>query len=88
MKKFMVLCAMIFAASPLLAGDLINQDSKKYDLEISQGAGTTHTSITGNTNASGQARKGSKIKIKDTGSTITVDFDGDVIIKNGQLKKK
>ena len=88
MKTFMVLCAMLFAASPLFAGDLINQDSKKYDLEISQGAGTTHTSITGNTNASGQARKGSKIKVKDTGSTITVDFDGDVIIKNGQLKKK
>jgi hypothetical protein len=88
MKKLMVLCAMIFAAAPLFAGDLINKDSKKYDLEIASGASTIHTSIGGNTNASGQARKGTKIKIKDTGSTITVDFDGDVLIKSGKLEKK
>ena len=88
MKKLMLFCAMLFAAAPVFAGDLINEDSQGYGLEISSGGGTTHTSISSSTNACGQASKGCTIKIKETGSTITVDFDGDVIIKNGQLQKK
>jgi hypothetical protein len=89
MKKASIVLAVLFAMTPLFAGDLINKDSKRYDLEINTGGGgTTHTYISGNTNASGQARKGYTIKIKDNGSTIKVDFDGDVIIEKGQLKRK
>ena len=88
MKKVMLTFIMLFAAPPLFAGDLINEDSQGYGLEISSGGSTTHTSISSSTNACGQASKGTTIKIKETGSTITVDFEGDVIIKNGQLQKK
>lgn len=88
MKKMIMAFVMLFAAAPLFAGDLINEDSQGYGLEISSGGSTTHTSISSNTNACGQASKGTTIKIKETGSTITVDFDGDVVIKNGQLQKK
>lgn len=77
------------AVSALYAGDLINKDSRRYDLEINTGGGgTVSTYISGNTNASGKARKGYTIKIKDTGSVLKVDFDGDVIIEKGRLKKK
>ena len=88
MKTVMFMCVMMFTAVPLFAGDLINEDSQGYGLEISSGGSTTHTSISSSTNACGQASKGTTIKIKETGSTITVDFDGDVVIKNGQLQKK
>jgi hypothetical protein len=89
MKKLLFVLTILFAMAPLFAGDLINKDSKRYDLEINTGGGgTTHTYISGNTNASGQARKGYTIKIKDNGSTIKIDFDGDVLIVKGQLKRK
>jgi hypothetical protein len=80
--------AAILISAPLFAGDLINKDSKKYDLEINTGGSTTHTSINGNTNSSGGAKKGYTIKNKTTGSTLKVVSDGDVIIQNGQVKMK
>ena len=78
----------MLSAVQLFAGDLRNEDSLEYGLEISSGGSTTHTSIGSNTTQSGGASKGTTIKIKETGSTISVDFDGDVVIKDGQLSKK
>jgi len=88
MKSAVFTLIIVLCAVQLFAGDLINKDSKKYDLEINTGGGTTHTYINGNTNASGQVKKGYTIKIKDTGSILKVDFDGDVLIVKGQLKRK
>lgn len=85
MKKIIGLLVMAFSVS-IFAGDLINKDSKKYDIEIIDGS-TLQASINGNTNRTMAAKKGVTIKIKG-GNSIKVDFDGDVIIKNGQLSKK
>jgi hypothetical protein len=87
MKKIALVCAALMVSVSVFAGDLINKDSKKYDLEISQGAGTTHTSIGSNTTQTFAAKKGSTIKIKN-GPSIKVDFDGDVVIEKGQIKRK
>jgi hypothetical protein len=87
MKKILVLALLVGAASLLQAADLRNTDSRGYGLEISSGASTTHTSINSNTTQSGGARDGAKIKIKETGSTITVSGDKTVVIKNGQLSQ-
>lgn len=84
MKKIGFLFASMMLAAQVFAGSLINKDSVKYDIEINGNS----TYIEHNTTNSGQASKGSTIKIKSTGSTIKVDFDGDVIIENGKLKKK
>lgn len=85
MRKLLILISMIFTVS-LFAGDLINKDSKKYDIEIIDGS-TVKASINGNTNRTMAAKKGVTIKIVG-GNSIKVDFDGDVIIQNGQLSKK
>lgn len=84
MKKILFLSAAFLLVAQSFAGSLINKDSKKYDLEINGNS----TYIEHNTTNSGQASKGSTIKIKSTGSTIKVDFDGDVVIENGKLSKK
>ena len=55
MKKLLILISMIFTVS-LFAGDLINKDSKKYDIEIIDGS-TVKASINGNTNRTMEQRK-------------------------------
>jgi hypothetical protein len=77
---------MLLAASAF-AGDLVNKDSSSYDIEVSCGGGTTHTSINGNTTQSGRAGKGCTIKIKG-GDSITAGGDKDVIIKDGKLSER
>ncbi len=87
MKKFLVLTLLAFAASLLVAADLHNGDSRGYGLEVSAGAGTTHTSISSSTTQMGGAPDGATIKIKETGSTIKVSGSKTVEIKNGQLSQ-
>lgn len=83
MSKISFLAAICLAGAAY-AGSLINKDSQKYDLEINGNS----TYIEHNTTNSGQASRGSTIKVKQTGSVIKVDFDGDVIIENGRLKRR
>lgn len=88
MKKFFSLISviMLFVSVTVFAADLVNKDSRSYSLEISS-VGTLHTSIGSNTTIMSGAPDGSTIKIKETGSTITVDGDNPVIIKDGKLSQ-
>ena len=85
MKIFFSLL-MFLSVSAAYSADLVNKDSNSYDIEIETG-GTTHTSIGGNTTQMGGAPKGSTIRIKDTGSSIKVNTDKEVIIKDGVLSE-
>lgn len=77
--------ALVFGLSlSATAGNLVNKDSTKYDLEISCGASTTSTSIGGNTTSMGAVHKNCKVKIKD-GASFEVKDDKDVVIKDGKL---
>lgn len=86
MKKFLVML-FVFTAFNLFAANLVNKDSTSYDISIEEG-GTTHTSIGSSTTMMGGAPNGSKITVKNTGSTIKVNGSGDVEIQNGQLSQK
>ena len=88
MKKSLVVGLIVLGiGGTAWAGDLVNKDAAKYDLEVSCGAGgTTHTSISGNTTQSGRAGKGCTIKIKG-GDSIKASGNKDVIIKNGKLSE-
>jgi len=88
MKKLIIIFAVLMTASMLFSADLRNTDSRGYGLEISSGGSTTHTSISSNTTMSGGAPDGYTIKIKETGSTLKVDGDRTVTIKNGQLSQE
>lgn len=88
MKKRLMVGLMVLGLSGTAwAGDLMNRDSKKYDLEVSCGSGSkTQTSISGNTTQSGGAGKGCTIAIKGGGS-IKASGDKNVVIKNGALSE-
>lgn len=84
-KKHLILATVTMMALPVCAGDLINKDSHKYDYKLSCGAGTTHTSITGNTTQSGKLKAGCVIDMD--GSKYTVKGDGNVVIKGGKISE-
>jgi hypothetical protein len=89
MKKLVsafALFGVLGLASSAFAANLVNKDSKKYDLEVSCGAGTTHTSISSNTTQMGGAGKGCTIKIKG-GASIKASGSKDVVIKDGRLSE-
>lgn len=83
-KLFIILIALITVN--LFAADLVNKDSNSYGIEVETG-GTTHTSIGGNTTQMGGAPDGAIIRIKETGSSIKVSGNKDVLIQNGQLSQ-
>ncbi len=85
MKRALVVVLM-FAAANVYSANLVNKDSKRYDISI-QTVGTTHTFISGSTTMSSGAPDGATIKVKDTGSTIKVSGSSDVIIKDGKLSQ-
>lgn len=88
MKRVLIatLILALCVSATAFAADLVNKDSRSYSLEISS-VGTLHTSIGSNTTIMSGAPDGSTIKIKETGSTITVDGDNPVIIKDGKLSQ-
>ena len=85
MKILFSVCAFLLTVS-LFSANLVNKDSKKYDIEVKT-VGTTHTSINGSTTQMGGAPDGAEIKIKDTGSKIKVSGSKDVVIKDGKLSQ-
>ncbi len=85
MKKLFVVLFVI-AAVNLFAADLVNKDSVSYDISIEE-YGTTHTSIGSSTTVMGGAPNGATITIKNTGSTIKVNGNAEVIIKDGVLSQ-
>lgn len=86
MKKIFIMF-FILAAVNLFAADLVNKDSVSYDISVEE-AGTTHTSIGSSTTQIGGAPNGSIITIKNTGSTIKVNGNKEVIIKDGHLSQE
>lgn len=85
MKRILIILIILTSVN-LFSADLVNKDSNGYGIEIETG-GTTHTSISGNTTQMGGAPDGATIRIKETGSTIKVSGNSDVIIENGQLSQ-
>lgn len=85
MKKIFIMFFVLIAMG-VYSADLVNKDSRSYDIAIEQ-TGTTHTSISSSTTQMGGAPDGATIRIKDTGSTIKVNGSKDVIIKDGQLSQ-
>src|SRR5262249_4848824 len=67
MKQSLVVGRIVFGiGGTAWAGDLVNKDATKYDLEVScRAGGTTLTSISGNTTQSGRAGKGCTIKTRE-----------------------
>lgn len=82
----LIIILVLFASMTVYAADLVNKDSKKYNIEVKT-YGTLNTSINGNTTLMGGAPDGATIKIKETGSTIKVSGSKPVIIKDGKLSQ-
>ncbi len=85
MKKLFIIL-FVLAAVNLFAADLVNKDSVSYDISIEE-YGTTHTSISSSTTIMGGAPNGATITVKNTGSTIKVNGNSEVIIKDGVLSQ-
>lgn len=86
MKKLLFFIVLsFFAVSVVGAVDLVNKDSKKYDVKISD-VGTTHSSIEGNTTKSGICSD-CEIEVVGVG-TMRASGDEKIIIENGSLKKE
>ncbi len=80
--------AMSLLLSPLAvsAADLVNRDSQKYDIKIHD-AGTTITSISGNTTRMGVCRS-CTLEVSGIGEIEITEMDSRVTIKNGELSKE
>lgn len=85
MKMTVLAAAMALTSTAVLAGDLINKDSKKHDTRISCGAGTTAGSIAGNTIQSGAVKAGCEIEAG--GAKHKVKGNGNVTIKDGKMSE-
>ena len=85
MKKLFIIIFSLIAAN-VFPADLVNQDSKSYGIEVESG-GTLHTSISASTTQIGGAPDGAIIRIRETGSSIKVSGENDVIIRDGQLSQ-
>jgi hypothetical protein len=88
MKKTVICILMVtslFLCSAVLAADLINKDSKSYEVKIHD-VGTTHSSIEGNTT---KVSICSDCKIEVVGvGTIKASGSDKIVIKDGSLSKE
>ena len=76
-----------FLEDTSLASNLVNKDSKAYSIKIDCGSGTTMTSISSNTTATGSAKKGCTLTVIESESTLKVSGDGGAKIKDGKLSE-
>ena len=77
-------------AGPALAGDLINKDSRSYDIRVKNGSSTMSTSISGGTTKSGLCSDDCTVTISGDGvvdgyETATSDGDDDLVIRDGKI---
>ncbi len=83
---FALAAATLGFAATAAAVDLKNEDSKKYDVKVEEGAATTSTSIEGNTT---KASICSECKITVVGvGTVEASGSDVLVIKNGELSKQ
>jgi hypothetical protein len=80
--------SMLLGLLPALApaADLVNRDGRSYDLKIHD-AGTTHTSISGNTTRMGVCRA-CRLEVEGVGEIEVTEQDSRVTIKDGQFEKE
>lgn len=77
---------LVFVAGNAFAVDLVNKDSKKYDVKIHSGASTTSSSIESNTTMMSVCSE-CKIEVVGVGEMEASGSDK-VIIKDGKLDKE
>ena len=83
---FALAAATLGFAATAAAVDLKNEDSKKYDVKVEEGATTTSTSIEGNTT---KVSICSECKITVVGvGTVEASGSDVLVIKNGELAKQ
>jgi hypothetical protein len=78
---------LTLSAASVLAIDLQNQDDKKYEVKITQGATTSDTSIEANTTVGNIASGDAEIEVVGVG-TIKASGQDTVLIKDGKVSKK
>ncbi|MCX8124574.1 MAG: hypothetical protein N3F66_10485, partial [Spirochaetes bacterium] len=85
-KMCFFIIMILLTSATVFSADLVNKDSKKYNIEVTT-YGTLNISIGANTTLMSGAPDGSTIKIKETGSTIKVNGNKPAIIKDGKLSQ-
>ena len=90
MKKYcLLLIAVMLLTLPnvLFAASLVNRDGKPHKIKgRREGSGWVRFTIYPGGNKYYDCRYGCEIKVLDTGSTIYVESDADVVISNGILR--
>jgi hypothetical protein len=92
MKKYclLLIAAMLLTLPNILrAASLVNRDGKPRKIKgRSEGSGWMRTTIYPGGNRYFDCRYGCEIKVLDTGSTIYLESDADVVISNGILRRR
>jgi hypothetical protein len=88
MKAFTlaIVCVVAGTARLAAAGNLINKDTKSYDVDVTCDGATTHTTLAPNATQEDGVSKACIVKIKG-GATHTVKDDSNVTIKGGKLSE-
>ena len=88
MKKVFIAAAAIILASSVYAGEIINKDNVDYKFKIVNGNSTSELRVSRHSSTGNSGvKKGTVIKMEN-GTAFKVDFDGDVVMENGKLRKK
>lgn len=78
----------MYPTGPLWAGDLKNEGSRSFQIEIIEGASTTHSSISGGTTRINICQS-CIIRVVETGAETELEPDDTAIItEHGGLKKE
>ena len=85
-QRFAIASAVVLFSSAAFAVDLQNQDGKKYDVKITQGATATSTSIEANTTVSNIFTGAGTVEVVGVGS-VQASGDEVVVIKDGKVTK-
>lgn len=67
--------------------DLVNEDSRRYDIVMEEGSSVRNTWIDGGTRMHSEAKSGMTIQIVG-GPSIKVGGGGDVVIKDGSISQR
>ena len=88
MKKVIFTVAAVILASSVYAGEIINKDNVDYKFKIVNGNSTSELRVSRHSSTGNSGvKKGTVIKMEN-GTAFKVDFDGDVVMENGKLRKK
>jgi hypothetical protein len=86
LSRLALAAAVLATAGTAAAVDLKNEDAKKYDVKVEEGASTTSTSIEGSTTKVSICSE-CRIVVEGVGSVEASGSDV-VVIKDGKLSKQ